>query len=1392
MLKVQILKITSPSNFWIADKDPSAFLKLIHNELSLHMEKNLNFNALKSDELIAVFDLNSKMWYRAQIVKEINSFSKSDTIICFYVDTGDKMSCRRVDCREISDPKLKSLPALAKHCSLYGIKPQSSNIFNRNETNEWKPAGIQFFCDLLKDESKCLLASYNDPNESNQFETRLYIKENDQSLVCVNNLMVVNRFASYCSLEAKRCVEQLENCASNFNELNENHYNLTYMKIYLKASRKAQVEKLLEEDQDLKAEKELCVKPVDANLVQNQRAILSNEFDASKELLTNQPKLKPMKKIGNPLDQCVIDYLFLNGLTQVDDFTSYAWPVVFGGRHMFGLPTEKEYDSNFSLNYLAPLVTLIIDKLELDYNADNRQVSKETGYIKKSMNRAQNGPLLLIICPSCKQAQRIFEILTELMNIFTRIDRNRHKTDMSAESFTPRRVFKPFLIQGGGNDSQYDIPLANGCDILISATPFCILRMIGNMNTNLERLKYIVFEEMHLLLDKYPKQIKALMSHYSNLLKINENQHIAQFCLFSSQWSNKLKSFIDSYLLEPIYIINNRLESSYIGQTCHIVREYNSRLEKTHHLKQIVDSVCSCSKNTIIFTETNKSGDEIYQLLLNLNLPNVQYVNAQTHSVNIKLIETKWRNWDLSKEAANLILVLVQDSIHNINVDNARCIVHYDFPLTKSAFADRLWFMRKHFFDMTNDNEIKEDLASNFQQRLCSFLLYGKSEREYSDSLVNFLKRVGQKEEQIPHELLEMAAKRQEKRELKRTKEPLCPFIKSFGKCMSPGYKSCPYRHLPNAETDKLAMIDQNFAVPREGFVRFKVSHVEDANHCFVNLLEHQDLAREKRVEYSTYLNFDMELQLYFSNRANIQYVESFKKGDLYAIKDTSTSIFKRVCVEDCVEKRGSMVYSLVVKTVDYGAKFIVKSNDLIALPPQFKSLPDQAVEVYFCDIRPLEWDINWSRKSKVFVAEKLSKEKEFFGKIQMSAGRTLWLDPISSYKRLKAVDMIVVDDCIRLELIQNNYGAHYPNHLRDLRDLFAKHNVPVPRVDDEMVKIKLEAMKFCEKLYDFDPSELKNLVSYAFLNVDDCFNEVFVSAVDTPSNFYLQPNNSYESLESLNKDIEVHLKKFNQMKAQNEEEKNKKNEIDFQAYSNKIQLIREKLNKPIVEYLNENKIAIYVLAKNSSASEFNRAKVITYIPKENDSIENDQLLVFFLDYGDYEKVSVNEVYPITKTFLTQLPFQAINCSLNGIKPFVDVDSTPDVHLSTNWSSESGDCFWETTHDKNNNHFMNFASIESFQTDPLENNKKKYSINLSAKNVSLHVNVAERLVKMKHARLDEEKELRVFSFIENSDDTQPIREETTTPLRDFPKLVVERLIRYHLDQIIPIFFYYFK
>ena len=98
------------------------------------------------------------------------------------------------------------------------------------------------------------------------------------------------------------------------------------------------------------------------------------------------------------------------------------------------------------------------------------------------------------------------------------------------------------------------------------------------------------------------------------------------------------------------------------------------------------------------------------------------------------------------------------------------------------------------------------------------------------------------------------------------------------------------------------------------------------------------------------------------------------------------------MCIIDILERDAQVGYQVLVQCVDVGAKFKVSTVDLIELPEKFKSLPPQAIEVYLCDIRPIDGDINWSLASKMFMAQKLSPNKEFYAKISLGAGKLFCL----------------------------------------------------------------------------------------------------------------------------------------------------------------------------------------------------------------------------------------------------------------------------------------------------------------------------------------------------------------------------------------------------------------
>ena len=71
--------------------------------------------------------------------------------------------------------------------------------------------------------------------------------------------------------------------------------------------------------------------------------------------------------------------------------------------------------------------------------------------------------------------------------------------------------------------------------------------------------------------------------------------------------------------------------------------------------------------------------------------------------------------------------------------------------------------------------------------------------------------------------------------------------------------------------------------------------HVVDSNHCYINILSHQNLRRSITTDCDKFLNFDIELQMFFANPANIKFVDdTINIQDTFAFKDIETSIYKR------------------------------------------------------------------------------------------------------------------------------------------------------------------------------------------------------------------------------------------------------------------------------------------------------------------------------------------------------------------------------------------------------------------------------------------------------------------------------------------------------------------
>lgn len=234
----------------------------------------------------------------------------------------------------------------------------------------------------------------------------------------------------------------------------------------------------------------------------------------------------------------------------------------------------------------------------------------------------------------------------------------------------------------------------------------------------------------------------------------------------------------------------------------------------------------------------------------------ISLIVEQTSMSEIREIQDKWLQPLL--HTSRLRILICEESMSKfLEIDNAQAIIHYDFPSSKTIFGNRLWFMRKHFSPLkeesiisskestsigrdVNDNVLMDNKNAvdnltikydneishlvNDEDRLCSFILFTKEDKNYSEGLINFFLRIGHNKKYIPPDLLRTAEKRSVKTEAIKVEQKflICPYVKKFGKCMEHIPSSCVFRHKFDPVADKICSLDDSLMLPSEGLVKVR------------------------------------------------------------------------------------------------------------------------------------------------------------------------------------------------------------------------------------------------------------------------------------------------------------------------------------------------------------------------------------------------------------------------------------------------------------------------------------------------------------------------------------------------------------------------------------------
>ena len=131
LYQIEISRVESPNNFWIAKKDSLKFLEFIDQTIRTEEnEYDYYYNQIDdtdvANSIFAVFDESKKKWLRAKFVSKARSF-KSDTYLVHLIDIGETTNFEMRHIRKLRNKKISEIPPLVTECSLAGLVPIESN-----------------------------------------------------------------------------------------------------------------------------------------------------------------------------------------------------------------------------------------------------------------------------------------------------------------------------------------------------------------------------------------------------------------------------------------------------------------------------------------------------------------------------------------------------------------------------------------------------------------------------------------------------------------------------------------------------------------------------------------------------------------------------------------------------------------------------------------------------------------------------------------------------------------------------------------------------------------------------------------------------------------------------------------------------------------------------------------------------------------------------------------------------------------------------------------------------------------------------------------------------------------------------------------------------------------
>ncbi|XP_024137351.1 putative ATP-dependent RNA helicase TDRD12 isoform X1 [Oryzias melastigma] len=588
------------------------------------------------------------------------------------------------------------------------------------------------------------------------------------------------------------------------------------------------------------------------------------------------------------------------------------------------------------------------------------------------------GPMVLVLCPGWERVQMVFSVLEE-----TKVSESLHPD---------------VALLGVGKDQAKNFKLPKNCLMLVT-TPFTMVRLLSCHCRLFQRLYHLVLDEADQLFARAPDQMKTILQHFHKVVSTEEKTlYPQQLVCVAKRWSPQMEAMVTAYMPYPSIVITIPEEAGLYGNVQQIVLMTVESM-KISVLMGVLDFSPLVCQKTLIIANSSQDVDYVYEAVSSKSAFCLKTHEGLTHQ-----FDSVVQQWSKDIGAgSHLILVTTDECLKCLGIRDATCVVHYEFPAARKWFGRRLFCMFKNFRNLSKQTQRCSSVAR-------SVLLVSEKDSRHIVGVMRYLRRT---DALLPPELLAFEQGVLKARDEQKMSRPLCSYLKSFGVCRDSSV--CPDRHTFSPLLDRSTL-------PAAGIIEVVPLFIKTASVFCGRLVRKEDREFDEMVS---------GMASYYADKK--PEARDLQEGGLYAVQEED--FFHRVKILSLPKSDGSLFFCVYVRFIDVGREKEVKSYQILKLPEHFHSLPEQAVEITVCGVKPADAEIDWHPKVIRTISQKI-RGLQHRATAVLSLGNTIFVDPMVRVTQVPGMKTLINEYNVQLEILNTGMGFRNPDHLDLLKAL--------------------------------------------------------------------------------------------------------------------------------------------------------------------------------------------------------------------------------------------------------------------------------------------------------------------------------------------------------------------